>query len=152
MYVPRSSITTTRLWKEVLSPSQCVLIQRGRCTLAGGKTPYTINGQATKTHFTPHSVLFGDVYTNQKELRHIQKRTASCDEGPRALETILRLDKGTICNYDRSCESAILEVAQEPQQMNSTMASGSTRIRLRNTTCSQQRKHSPRCTVSPSWS
>ena len=63
-YVLWTSITTTRLWKEVLPPSRCVIIRRGRRTLAGGKTPYANTSQTTQTHFTSHSILFSHVHPN----------------------------------------------------------------------------------------
>ena len=70
-HVSRTSVTTTGLWKEILPPSRRILIRRGRRTLAGGKTPYTITSQTTETHLIPYSVLLGDVHSNRKKLRHL---------------------------------------------------------------------------------
>ena len=147
-----TSIATTGLQKKVLSPSRCITVRRGRRTLAGGKTPYTNASQTTKTHFTPHSVLLGHIYTNRKKLRHLRKGAASRDESPCTLETIPRLDKRTICNHDRSCKPTILEITQEPKSVNSVMASRPARVQLRNMTYSWQREHSPQCALAPSWS
>ena len=109
-HVPRASVTTTGLWEEVLPLSWHILIWHGRRTLTGGKTPYTIASQTTKTHFTPHSILFSHVHTNQKELLYLWKGATSHDESPCTLKTVPRMDKGTIRNYDGSCKFTILEV------------------------------------------
>ena len=147
-----TSTTTTGLRKKVLPSSRHIIIWCGHRTLAGGKTPHTIAGQATKTHFTPYSLLLGHIHTNWKELQHLRKRTASHDESPRPLETIPRMDKRTIHNHDGSCKSTILEVTQEPELTNGTVASGPTRIWLWNTTHPRQGKHPSRRTLPPPWS
>ena len=68
MHVLWTGATTTRFREKVLPPSRHVVIRRGRHTLAGGKTPYTNTSQATQTHSTPHSILLGHIYLNQKKL------------------------------------------------------------------------------------
>jgi hypothetical protein len=75
-----------------------------------------------ETNTPSHHILFSNLHPNWMKLRHLWKGTASCDEIPCALEAIPRVDKGTIHNHHRSCQSPILEITSKPQSMHCKMA------------------------------
>src|SRR5260370_731229 len=78
--------------------------------------------QKFKTQATPFSLLLGNTLTSRKELRHLRKGTASCDEIPRTLATLSRMDQIPIHYPYRSHQLAILESAKEPKPENGAVA------------------------------
>src|ERR1700733_3304467 len=94
--VSQTSAHTTKLQQTILPSSRRIPLRRRRRTLAGGRPLHTHLGKTSQTSPTPNSVLLMHLHPHGTKLRHIRKRTASRDEIPHALATILRMDQGTI--------------------------------------------------------
>jgi hypothetical protein len=110
--VQQPSPNPARLQEKILPPNRCFGIWCGHRTLTKGRKTIPLLGKTNQTHNPPSSILLSNIHPNRAKLQHLQMRTPGNHEVISTLATLLRMDKRTIYNPNRSCQPLILEISQ----------------------------------------
>src|SRR5713101_1946678 len=105
--VRKTGTKSAQFYQNVLSPNQCLSLQRGGCTLPGR------GSLELQTETPPSGLLLRHIHSYRTKVRHLQTGVLSGYQGARKLESVPHLDENPVHHRDGPQEPYILEVSEK---------------------------------------